>query len=129
VPYIIAGAGALNGQRRVQRLASAVDTAPTILDLMGLPAEALHQGSSLLEPEPRMALFLTDYSIGWLGLADGCWKYLYEVDANRSRLFDVCDDPGELSDRTNAFPDRASAYRDRVRAWAAAQKEAIARQP
>ena len=47
----------------------------------------------LLRPEPRMALFFTDYSIGWLGLADGCWKYLFEMDSNRSRLFDVCGDP------------------------------------
>ena len=77
VPYVIAAPGAVDRrQRRVQRVASTIDTAPTILDLLGLPAEALHQGTSLLGPEPRMALFFTDYSIGWLGLADGCWKYL-----------------------------------------------------
>ena len=125
VPYIIAAPGIASAQRRVSRLASIVDTAPTILDLIGLPADARHEGSSLLEPEPRMALFFTDYSIGWLGLADGCWKYLYEVDSGRSRLFDVCDDPGELRDRATESPQRVSAYRERVRAWAAAQKEAI----
>jgi glucan phosphoethanolaminetransferase (alkaline phosphatase superfamily) len=126
VPYIIAAPGIVNAQRRVQRLASVVDTAPTILDLVGLPADPRHEGSSLLEPEPRMALFFTDYSLGWLGLADGCWKYLYEVDAGRSRLFDVCDDPGELRDRATESPERVSAYRDRVRAWAAAEKGAVA---
>ena len=128
VPYVIAVPGALNGQLRIRRIASAIDTAPTILDLMGLPADALHQGASLLGPEARMALFFTDYSIGWLGLADGCWKYLYEMDAGRSRLFDVCADPGESRDRAREFPDRVSAYRERVRAWAAAQKEAVGRE-
>jgi hypothetical protein len=72
-----------------------------------------------------MALFFTDYSLGWLGLRDGCWKYLYDMDAGRSRLFDVCADPGELRDRAEELPARVSAYRERVRAWAAAQKEAV----
>jgi arylsulfatase A-like enzyme len=125
VPYIIAAPGVVSAQRRVQRLASVVDTAPTILDLIGLPADPRHDGSSLLGSESRMALFFTDYSIGWLGLADGCWKYLYEVDSGRSRLFDVCDDPGERRDRAEESPQRVSLYRERVRAWAAAQKEAV----
>jgi phosphoglycerol transferase MdoB-like AlkP superfamily enzyme len=127
VPFMIAAPGAVNEQRRVQRVASVIDTAPTILDLMGLPAEARHQGASLLSPEPRMALFFTDYSIGWLGLADGCWKYLFEMDSGRSRLFDVCADPGETSDRAPELPERVASYKTRVRDWAAAQKDAMGR--
>ena len=74
-----------------------------------------------------MALFFTDYSIGWLGLADGCWKYLYEMEAGRSRLYDVCVDPRDSRDRAAEFPERILAYRDRVRAWAAAQKDSVSR--
>jgi Sulfatase len=125
VPYLIAAPGVIDGQLRIHRIASAIDTAPTILDLIGLPPDRLHQGASLLEPDPRMALFFTDYSIGWLGLADGCWKYLYDMDAGRSRLFDVCADPGEVRDRAQEFPGRVAAYRERVRTWAAAQKDAL----
>jgi arylsulfatase A-like enzyme len=125
VPYVIAAPGAIAEQIRVDRVASLIDTAPTILDLLGLPPAAGHQGASLLAPESRMALFYTDYSLGWLGLTDGCWKYLYEIDSRRSRLFDVCEDPGETRDRAENFPERANVYRDRVRAWAAAQKEAV----
>src|SRR5205085_7026945 len=86
VPYVIAapGPGGIAEGRSVQRVASAIDTAPTILDLVGLPVPGLHQGTSLLRPEARMALFFTDYSIGWLGLTDGCWKYLLEMDSGRS---------------------------------------------
>jgi hypothetical protein len=125
VPYLIAAPGAIEAQVRVQRVASSIDTAPTILDLLGLPLDPLHQGSSLLAADRRMALFFTDYSIGWLGLADGCWKYLYEIETQRSRLFDVCADPIESRDRAAEFPGRITAYRDRVRAWAAAQKAAL----
>jgi Sulfatase len=128
VPYVIAAPGAIAEPIRVNRVASVIDTAPTILDLLGLPRAAAHQGESLLGPESRMALFYTDYSLGWLGLTDGCWKYLYEIDSRRSRLFDVCDDPGETSDRAKSFPERVDAYRERVRGWAAAQKEAVTAQ-
>jgi arylsulfatase A-like enzyme len=112
---------------RVNRIASLIDTAPTILDLLGLPTEAAHQGGSLLRPEPRMALFYTDYALGWLGVADGCWKFLYDIDSRRSRLFDVCVDPGEMRDRAGDFADRAAGYRERVLAWAAAQKDRVSR--
>jgi sulfatase-like protein len=125
VPYVIAAPGAITEPIRVNRVASVIDTAPTILDLLGLPRTAAHQGGSLLRPESRMALFYTDYSLGWLGLTDGCWKYLYEIDSRRSRLFDVCEDPGETRDRANDSPVRTDVYRDRVRAWAAAQKDAV----
>jgi hypothetical protein len=72
-----------------------------------------------------MALFYTDYSRGWLGLADGCWKFLHEVDAGRSSLYDVCVDPEESRDLAAAEPKRVSAYRAHVERWAAAQKAAI----
>jgi Sulfatase len=127
IPLVIAAPGAIKKPVRVSRIASVIDVAPTVLDLLGLPAQALHQGASLLPADSRIALFYTDYSIGWLGLADGCWKYLYEIDSRRSRLFDVCADPGETVDRASEHQGRVVAYRDRVIAWAGAQKELIER--
>jgi lipoteichoic acid synthase len=127
VPYAIVIPGAVTSAVRPRRLASLLDTAPTIVELLGLPPVKEHQGSSLLDPRARMALFYTDYSLGWLGLVDGCWKYLYEIDSKRSRLFDVCVDPDERTDRASSFPERAAAYRDRVERWAAAQRALITR--
>jgi phosphoglycerol transferase MdoB-like AlkP superfamily enzyme len=125
IPLVIAAPGAIEQPLRVPRVASVIDIAPTVLDLLGLPQQSLHQGASLLPAESRMALFYTDYSIGWLGLADGCWKYLYEIDSRRSRLFDVCADPGETRDRASEHPERVSAYRERALAWAGAQRNLI----
>ena len=127
IPLVIAAPGAIRGPIRLSRLGSVVDIAPTILDLLGLPSQRLYQGSSLLPATSRMALFYTDYSIGWLGLADGCWKYLYDVDSKRSRLFDVCVDPGETRDVASEHGSHVAAYRDRVVAWAAAQKDLVQR--
>ena len=128
IPLVIVAPGSARPPVRVSRVASVIDIAPTILDLVGLPPDHLHQGASLLPAETRMALFYTDYSIGWLGLVDGCSKYLYDVDLGRSRLFDVCADPGETQDTAAAYPQRVVAYKDRVVAWASAQKARIERQ-
>lgn len=125
VPYLVVAPGIVSGSRRLSRLASVVDTAPTILDLLGLPSSSAHQGTSLLEPGHRMALFYTDYSRGWLGLADGCWKFLHEVDAGRSVLYDVCVDPDESRDLAADKLERVRAYRAHVERWAEAQKAAI----
>jgi lipoteichoic acid synthase len=128
VPYVIVLPGATGTSgTRVLRAVSVVDTSPTILELLGLPPEPLHQGASMLGPEPRMALFFSDYSLGWLGLRDGCWKYLFEISSKRSRLFDVCADPRETSDTAGGHPDRVAAYRDRLENWSAARRAALTR--
>ena len=125
VPFLVVAPGTIQGQTRIDRVASLIDTGPTILDLLGLASHASHQGASLLGPRRRMALFFTDYSLGWLGLVDQCWKYMYEVDNHHSRLFDICRDAAETLDRSPEEPQRTAAYRDRVTAWAAAQKERV----
>ena len=125
VPYLIAMPGGPLEPARVARVVSVVDTAPTVLDLLGLPASPLHEGGSMLAPSPRLALFFTDYALGWLGLRDGCWKFQHELESQRSRLFDVCRDPGERHDVASDHVERVRAYRQRVVAWSSAQRAAI----
>jgi lipoteichoic acid synthase len=110
---------------RIARVASVLDIGPTILNLTGATAQQGIQGSSLLEPRERMALFHADYDRAWLGLRDGCWKFLLEIDASRARLFDVCADPSETRDRSAEDPARSAAYRTRVTAWAASRRAAV----
>jgi arylsulfatase A-like enzyme len=119
VPYGIAIPGITTASVRTRAVASLVDTAPTILDLLALPALPRHQGVSLLEPGARMALFLTDYSLGWLGLRDGCWSYQFETGARRSQLYDVCRDADERHDLAGLVPQRTDAYQAIVEGWAA----------
>src|SRR5204862_2845536 len=57
VPYLIAAPGLTREGERVARVASVVDTAPTVLDLLGIPAPDGYQGRSLLEGKTDLALF------------------------------------------------------------------------
>jgi glucan phosphoethanolaminetransferase (alkaline phosphatase superfamily) len=127
VPYLIAAPGAIREPVRVGRVASLVDTAPTVLDLLGLPAPPSYQGRSLLEGQSRMALFCTDYTLGLLGLRDGRWKLIHELESGRSQLFDLGADAGERHDLSGQFPERAAAYREHLLRWAAAQKYLVTR--
>jgi arylsulfatase A-like enzyme len=127
VPYLIAAAGAIRDEARVGRVVSLVDTAPTVLDLLGLPIPPSYQGGSLLDGQSRLALFCTDYTLGLLGLRDGRWKLLHELESGRSRLYDLGADAGERHDLSAQFPERAEAYREHLLRWAAAQKYLVTR--
>jgi glucan phosphoethanolaminetransferase (alkaline phosphatase superfamily) len=127
VPFLIAAPGLMRGQERVRKVVSLVDTAPTILDLMGIPSPASYQGRTMLDGTPRMALFFADYSLGFLGLRDGPWKFIYEIDSGRASLFDLDRDPREASDVSARESARASWYGQVVRGWSSAQKSYIAR--
>ena len=128
VPYLIAASGLIKEQLHVDRTVSLIDTAPTILDLVGSPLPAGYQGRSALEPGPSMALFYTDYSLSLMGLRDGCWKYIYELDSGRSRLFDLCEDAEEARDTSTLQPERVAAYRAHLAHWSAVQKALIVNQ-
>jgi len=124
VPYVIGIPGVISEQVRARHTASLIDTTSTILDMLGLPIPQESQGTSLLESRNNMALFFTDYSLGFLGLADGCWKYIFEVDSQRSKLFDVCIDPAETKDRSAEESVRVDRYRKTLQAWITAQARA-----
>jgi hypothetical protein len=126
VPLLVAAPGLIEGVR-VRRVASLVDLAPTVLDLLGLPVSGEYQGRSLLGGEARMALFCTDYSLGLLGLRDGRWTMIHELDSGRSQLFDVEADPEEKFDLAGRMPERTAVYREHLLRWAAAQKYRVTR--
>ena len=123
VPFIISAPRVTAGQQRVRRPVSLVDTAPTILDLIGIPAPGDYQGSSMLNATQRMALFFTDYSLPLAGLVDGRWKAVHDVSTGSTRLFDLEKDPGERYEVS--APQRAEWYGRTLQDWSAAQKSYV----
>jgi arylsulfatase A-like enzyme len=126
VPFLIAAPGLMTGQKRVSKVVSLVDTAPTILNLLGIAPPAGYQGSTMFDGTRRMALFFTDYSLGILGLRDGPWKFTYEIESDRPKLFDLRSDSQELTDLAGQNEARSLWYRNLLREWSSAQKAWIA---
>lgn len=130
VPLVIAGAG-LAGSfdpdrtdrrqvvRHVPQIASTIDIAPTLLDVLGIAIPAGYQGRTLLSPKPGLARFYTDHTVWRFGLRQGRWKYIAEVESGSGQLFDLASDPGERRDVAAAQPDRAARYRAELVRWAA----------
>jgi arylsulfatase A-like enzyme len=129
IPLVVAAAGALEGPVRVRQVGSQVDVAPTVLDLLGLPAPEGYQGRSLLGEREETALFLTDYSLGLVGLRDGDWKFIHEVEAGRSKLYDLATDPAEHHSVAEQHPERVQRYRRYLLRWAAVQKGLVTQPP
>ncbi len=127
VPFVIAAPGLTSGRRRVRRVVSLVDTAPTVLDLVGVATPAGYQGRSMLNAMPGMALFFADYSLGMLGVRDGPWKAIYEIGSGRARLFNLDRDPRATSDVSRANPERSAWYTRLAQGWSGAQKTYMAR--
>jgi arylsulfatase A-like enzyme/Flp pilus assembly protein TadD len=126
IPLLMRHPGRLGQGRTVESLASLVDVAPTILEVMGLPLSDLPAaGRSLLpalegeEGEPP-AVFLETWAprldYGWselTGIRDARWKYLR---APRPELYDLQADPLELNDLAAAEPERVREYAGKLEA-------------
>ena len=127
VPFLIAAPGLIRRQERVSKVVGLVDTAPTVLDLLGISPPANYQGRTMLDGVPRTAFFFADYSLGFLGLRDGRWKFVYEIESGKEQLFKMDQDPRELSNLAPSESARASWYGQVVRGWSAEQKSLIER--
>jgi glucan phosphoethanolaminetransferase (alkaline phosphatase superfamily) len=125
VPLIFAAPGLVDESIRVHRVASLVDVAPTVLDLLGLNRPSVYQGGSLLEDQSQLALFTTDYSLGFLGLRDGKWKMIHELESGHAWLFDLSTDLDERQNLADRYPERVAEYRQHLLRWSAAQKYLI----
>ena len=126
VPLFVSVPGHTLGEQHVATLASHVDVAPTVLDLLGLRPPAAYEGASLLSSRRAMALMFTDYALAFLGLRDGRFKFILQVEADRSLLFDLHDDPEETKDLSAIHPRRVADYRRHLLEWSAAQRAAVA---
>jgi arylsulfatase A-like enzyme len=126
VPLLFAAPGLIQEPIHLDRVASLLDVTPTALNLLGLEIPRTAQGTSLLLPENQMALFFTDYSLPLLGLRDGQWKFIHDLESGRSCLFDLSQDSREKINLARQNGAQVAAYRERLIKWASAQRWEVA---
>ncbi|MEO8276088.1 MAG: sulfatase-like hydrolase/transferase [Thermoanaerobaculia bacterium] len=110
VPLIVKLPGAVRAGERVQRDVGLIDVVPTVLEVLGLPAEKALPGISLLAkgeaapPADRAIYSETMYPLihfGWSDLASIVSGNLHLIDGLRPEVFDFVQDPGERQERSN----------------------------
>lgn len=105
VPLIIRFPGRVPAGVRVESLSRAIDLGPTLLQLAGLPFRGFGVGRSLVpvvegtERGPGRVAVSELFSVGHRlrALRTTDWKWLLNLNRNRSRFFDLRADPGELN--------------------------------
>jgi len=108
---------------RVPGVGSHVDLAPTIADLIGLPAAPDWQGRSLFdESHSRRAYFYVAETHFRLAVREANWKYIYNVHDGRDELYDLQADPLEQRNVAAQHPDRSDRLRQRLAAWTEANR-------
>jgi len=130
VPFVLRAPGLVPAGSRVDGPVELVDIAPTVLDLLGLPALDGAQGVSLLrrvsgEDDGRGAVahaesLMPRLEFGWSELRavrDRRFKY---VEAPTPELYDLEVDPGETVNLAPNDPERAGEMAALVAAWTGA---------
>ena len=103
VPLLVKWPGNERAGTRVAAPAQLADLLPTILEVVGAPAEKGLDGRSLLQPvEARRRIYAETYyprvHLGWSELrsvVDERWHY---IEGPRPELYDIVADPGERKD-------------------------------
>jgi arylsulfatase A-like enzyme len=124
VPLILRLPGTLPAGRRVGTRAGLVDVMPTVLELLGVPAPAGMQGTSLVpllagdDAQPRTAV--SEYSNRAIGRVFESMRHArlsYIVDGSSERLFDLAADPAERRNVVGERPDALATMRDELARW------------
>jgi arylsulfatase A-like enzyme len=106
--------------RTIEARRSHVDLAPTILELMGVPAPAGFQGRSLVPelhgaaPENREPILCElahdSHNPPRRALVSGAYKII-DFGRNRHELYDLTTDPGETKDLSKSHPNEFSSMK------------------
>ncbi len=108
VPLIIAGPGIPQGTQKT--VAALIDLLPTLSAKLGLPARPVWQGRDLFTPGTDQMVFVKSlapwpvWKVHSEAVRRGKYKLTVDVTREKSALFDVEADSGELHDLSAEFP-------------------------
>lgn len=125
VPVLLRGPGVEPGV--YPGLSQAIDLAPTVLGLLGLPVHPSFQGLDLLHG-PKVAsrsvhVVAQTPKANQLALVRDGWKIIYDYWYDTYLLYDLTRDPGEKHDRAREEAARVRVMATELRTWERVQLE------
>jgi arylsulfatase A-like enzyme len=113
-PMMLVNPRLFTGQRS-QRIGNHVDLLPTVLDVLGIAKPDRHQGASLLRGyQPHLLYFYANWQRHYLGLRDGQWKYIYNLDRETHELYDLTHDRAEKHNLALGHVNQVEGYVTRL---------------
>ena len=125
VPVILHWPASGNRPARVDRPASLIGLAPTVLEFLGVPAPPQFHGRSLMRPDEEPVYSESMYARDHLGCAalrsvrTGRYKY---IDAPKPELYDLQADPAESHNRYSQEPALSAKLKARLEALSPATR-------
>ncbi len=121
-PFMIWSPALFKGGARSDVVGAHIDLAPTLLDLLGLPAPAGWQGRTLMQRKERRAYFFGMRNDFIFGVREGPFKYIFNSTQGYDELYNLASDPHEQRNLSPGEPALRQRFHQRLAAWMASQK-------
>jgi arylsulfatase A-like enzyme len=115
VPLLILAPGRIEHPTVVSDIGSQIDLLPTVMDMLQLTGDNHSLGTSLLRHVPnRTVVFNNPFAMQYVGMRQGEWKYVYTARSRTGSLFNLKNDPNELTNVAAQHLDLVSQYHAHV---------------
>lgn len=105
-------------KERSQAIGGSVDIAPTIMNVLGLPASDQWHGKSLFTAKKNdRAYFFAPWADYLFGYREGNRKYIYNATNGDTEIYDLDTDPQETKNIASDLPEQVESCHQRLGAW------------
>ncbi len=95
-----------------------MDIPATVVSMLGYPCPDAWQGKPVWPwQEPRRAYFFCIGNQPILGIRDGAWKYHFHVESGYEELFDLENDPDEVTNQAASHGQVCQRFRGKLAAF------------
>lgn len=119
IPFVISNPKLTPRASTSKSLASLVDVAPTLFDILGMPWDgSRYDGTSLFSAPPNRMVFMVSDLLGdKYGLRDGNYKFIHTPTSDSAYLFNLQEDPKETNNLGTQSPERKDFYVKAIQSW------------
>jgi phosphoglycerol transferase MdoB-like AlkP superfamily enzyme len=118
IPLLILAKGRISTPKIIKETTSQIDIMPTIIDILGINGVNHSLGTSLQRPIPKRILFTANpHATTHVKAYRDKYHFTLNVDADHGELFDIKNDPAEITDLSQTKPRTATALKEEAKSF------------